>query len=195
MRYSSAFFFKNSLPRRWIVFVDINNLRDRDEPLLIVKEFTEGELNVDNDISVLLRPVHSEFQVSLLGEQIHVKGVLATDVEFTCSRCLKSLRNSIEKKFALDYRPDPMVEERAEFSLTNTDLDIGFYRDQRLDLSALISEQVVLEIPMKPVCHEECKGLCDQCGADLNEGDCDCKPRSVDPRLAVLERLRKRISN
>ena len=117
-------------------------------------------------------------------------------MELTCSRCLKSFERSIEKNFELDYRPDPMVEEEGEeFSLTYSDLDIGFYRDQRLDLSSLISEQVVLEIPMKPVCHEECRGLCDQCGADLNEGDCDCKPHSVDPRLATLERLRKRMSN
>ena len=178
------------------MFVNINELRDRDEPLLIVKDFTEKELDVANDISGLRRPVHSEIQVSLSGEQIHVEGVLGVDVALICSRCLKSFRNSIAKKFALDYRPDPMVEEEGEeFSLTHTDLDIGFYRDQRFDLSALISEQVILEIPMNPVCHEECKGLCDQCGADLNEGDCDCKPRSVDSRLEVLEGLRKRMSN
>ncbi len=177
------------------MFVDIKELEDRDEPLLIVKDFTEEELDVANHVSVLRRSVHSEFQMSLLGEQIHVKGVLGADLELVCCRCLKSFESAIEKNFELDYRPDPMVEEGEEFSLTYTDLDIGFYRDQRLDVSALISEQVVLEVPMKPVCQEECKGLCDQCGADLNKGSCDCQPGSLDPRLAALAELKKRISN
>ena len=163
------------------MFVDINELKDRDEPLLIEKDFTEGELDVANHVSVLRRPVHSEFQISLLGEQIRVEGVLGADLELVCCRCLKSFESAIEKRFELDYRPDPMVEEGEEFSLTYTDLDIGFYRDQQLDVSALISEQVVLEIPMKPVCQEECKGLCDQCGADLNEGGCDCQARESGP--------------
>ena len=177
------------------MFVELNELRDRNEPLLIVKDFTEGELDVANNVRALRRPVHSEFRVSLSGEQIHVEGVLGVDAELTCSRCLKSFRSPIEKEFAVDYQPDPVVKEGEEFSLSYTDLNIGFYRDQRLDLSALISEQVVLEIPMKPVCQEECKGLCDQCGADLNERDCDCKPGSVYPRLAVLVGLKKRIKN
>ena len=173
--------------------VDINELKGRNGLLLIVEDFTEEELGVASHISALQRPVHSELQVSLLGEQIRVEGVLEADVELTCSRCLKTFESSIEKKFELDYRPDPILEEEGEeFSLTYSDLDIGFYRDQQLDVSALISEQVVLEIPMKPVCREECKGLCDQCGADLNEEGCDCQPRSVDPRLAVLAELKKK---
>lgn len=177
------------------MFVDINELRDRDEPLLVVKDFTEGELDVAKDIRGLRRPVHSECQVSLLGEKIHVEGLLGADLELTCVRCLKAFGSSIEREFSVDYQPDPMVREGEEFSLTYSDLDIDFYRDQRLDVSGLISEQVVLAVPMKPVCHEQCKGLCDQCGADLNEGDCDCKPCGVDPRFAVLEGLKKRIIN
>jgi uncharacterized protein len=176
-----------------MVLVDINKLRDRGKPLLIVEDFTVGEIDVADDISRLRRPVHSELQLSLLGEQVHVEGLLGAELELTCSRCLKSFESSIEKKFELDYRPDPMLGEKGdEFSLTYSDLDIGFYRDQQVDVTALISEQVVLEIPMKPVCQEECKGLCDQCGADLNKGDCDCQPRSVDPRLAVLAELKKK---
>ena len=178
------------------MLVDINELRGRDGPLLIVKDFAEGELDVASHVSVLRQAVHSELQVSLLGEEIRVEGFLGADVDLICSRCLNAFESSIEKKFELDYRPDPRVEEEGEeFSLTYTDLDVGFYRGQQLDMNALISEQVVLEIPMKPVCREECKGLCDLCGADLNEGGCDCQPRSVDPRLAVLADVKQRIAS
>jgi len=175
--------------------IDINELKTRDGPLLIEKNFSEGELDMASDISMLRQPVHSQLQLSLVGEQIHVKGVVGANLELTCSRCLKSFERSIEKNFELDYRPDPMVEEEGEeFSLAYTDLDVGFYRDQKLDVSALVAEQVVLEVPMKPVCHGDCKGLCDQCGADLNEKGCDCQPGSLDPRLAVLADLKKKIS-
>ncbi|MEE2823041.1 MAG: DUF177 domain-containing protein [Acidobacteriota bacterium] len=177
-----------------MVFVDINLLRDRDEPLLITQDFAEGELSVASDVSLLKQPVHAELQISLSGEKICVNGVLKAKLEFTCSRCVKSFFRSIKKNVQVVYQPDPVVEgEGEEFSLIYTDLDVGFYHGQQLDVAALISEQVVLEVPMKPVCKEQCGGLCDQCGMDLNEGSCDCQRRSVDPRLVALEELKKRI--
>ncbi|MDA2934517.1 DUF177 domain-containing protein [Acidobacteria bacterium AH-259-D05] len=178
------------------MFVYIYELRDREEPLLIVTDFGERELKVGNEISVLLRPVHTELSLSLSGDQVLVEGQVGADIELTCCRCLKSFEHKIQKGFELVYRPDPMVDEEGEeFRLAYTDLEIGFYRNQQLDVSALISEQIVLEIPMKPVCQKGCKGLCDQCGADLNEGSCDCKSQTVDPRLAALSELKKRMSN
>ena len=178
------------------MLVNINEVRRRDEPFLIVTDFGEGELGVGSHISVLRGPVHSELSVSLLGDQVHVEGNLGADLELTCCRCLKPFAQKIQKGFELDYRPDPMVDEEGdEFSLTYTDLEIGFYRNQQLDVSAVISEQIVLEIPMKAVCQEGCKGLCDQCGADLNESDCGCQPQTVDPRLSPLLEWKKRITS
>ncbi len=176
------------------MFVDINELRERNEPLSIVKDFGEEELTIDNPISALQYPAHSEVQVSLCGERVRVEGELGADLVLTCSRCLKPFARKIQKTFELEYRPDPVVEtEEEDLGLTYTDLDIGFYRDDRLDVRAVISEQIVLEIPMKPVCEEACKGLCQQCGADLNEGPCNCQPRSIDPRLEALLEVKKRM--
>ena len=176
------------------MFVDINELRERHEPLLIVKDFSEEELNIDNSISALQNPAHSEVKVSLWGERVCVEGKVGADLVLTCSRCLKPFARKIQKGFELEYRPDPVVETEGEdMGLTYTDLEVGFYRDDRLDVRAVISEQIVLEIPMKPVCHKACKGLCEQCGADLNEGPCTCQPRSVDPRLEPLLEVKRRM--
>lgn len=176
------------------MFVDINELRERDEPLLIEKDFDEEELKIDNPISALQRPAHSEVKVSLWGERLSVEGKLVADLVLTCSRCLKPFTRKIQKGFELEYRPDPVVETEGEdLGLTYTDLEIGFYRDDRLDLGAVVSEQIVLEIPMKPICQEACKGLCDQCGADLNESSCDCQPRTIDPRFEALLEVKRRM--
>lgn len=176
------------------MLVDINELREREEPLFIVKDFGDQELKVDNHISALQRPVHSEVKVSLWGERVRVEGKLGASLVLTCSRCLKLFDQKIEKGFELEYWPDPVVEtEGEEVGLTYMDLEVGFYRNDRLDVRAVISEQIVLEIPMKPICQEACKGLCDQCGADLNEGDCNCRRQSLDPRFGALLDLKRRM--
>jgi len=176
------------------MFVDINELRERKEPLLIVKDFSEEELKIDNPISALPYPAHSEVQVSLRGERVCVEGKLGADLVLTCARCAKPFARKIQKDFELEYRPDPVVEAEGEdLGLAYTDLEIGFYRDDRLDVRAVISEQIVLEIPMKPICKEACKGLCDQCGADLNGSPCDCQPESVDPRFEALIEVKRRM--
>jgi len=167
-----------------MMFVDLNELREREKPLRIVKEFGDKELKVDNPIGSLRGPVHSEMEVSLWGERVHVEGELGADLVLTCSRCLKFFDRKIQKEFEVEFVPDPVMEtEGEEVVLTYTDLDVG----------AVISEQIVLEIPMQPSWQKACKGLGHQCGADLNEGDCNCQDQTIDPRFEALLDLKKRL--
>ena len=71
------------------------------------------------------------------------------------------------------------------------DLSTAFYEDHVIDLGQLMQEQCYLAVPMKPLCKEDCRGLCPDCGANLNTATCQCQRAWVDPRLAVLEQLRK----
>jgi len=176
------------------MFVDLNELREREKPLLIVKDLSEPELKFENPISALRGPVHSEVEVTLRKARVRVEGELGADVVLTCSRCLKSFDRRIQKEFEVEFVPDPVVEnEGEEVALTYTDLNVGFYRNDELDVTAVISEQIVLEIPMQPICQEACQGLCHQCGADLNEGDCNCQHQTIDPRFEILLDLKRRM--
>ena len=115
------------------MFVDINELRERSEPLLIVKDFSEEELNIGNSISALQHPAHLEVKVSLWGERVCVEGQLGADLDLICSRCLKPFVPKDSEGFELEYRPDPVVETEGEdLGLTYTDLEVGFYRNDRL---------------------------------------------------------------
>lgn len=178
------------------MLLDIEELRERDKPLLLEVDFSEQDLKIQNQVSALNRPVHSTLKVTLRSsDQVQVAGSLRAEVQFTCCRCLKPFPRTLEKGFDLEYWPQRVVSrEGEEWELTYPELVIGFYREQRLDLAAVISEQVLLEIPMKPVCRENCKGLCVQCGADLNERSCGCEPRAIDPRLGALAELKKRMA-
>ena len=178
------------------MLIDINRLQNRDGPLVLEVKLDDGDLNLRSHVMGLEQPVHSELKVALLGDQVLVAGDIRAELQVICSRCLKPFGQKIQKTFELEYRPDPTVEEEGEeFGLAYTDLTIGFYRNHELDVSAMISEQIVFEVPMKPVCKETCKGLCGQCGADLNKGKCSCERQTVDPRLAVLLDFKKMLND
>ena len=83
------------------------------------------------------------------------------------------------------------TEEERE--VEEDDLETSYYRDDQIDLSELMREQFYLALPMKPLCREDCKGLCPQCGTNLNTGTCDCAPAWDDPRLAPLKQLKREL--
>jgi uncharacterized protein len=77
-----------------------------------------------------------------------------------------------------------------ERELQDEDVETSYYRDDQIDLNELMREQFYLALPMKPLCQEDCQGLCAQCGTNLNTGTCECHPEWVDPRLAALKELK-----
>jgi uncharacterized protein len=74
-------------------------------------------------------------------------------------------------------------------------MDVGFYDGVRFDVDAMAVEQIVLTMPMRFVCDELCKGLCPNCGADLNQGPCLCKDEPGDPRMSVLKEFRRKMDD
>src|SRR5207344_1906733 len=92
--------------------------------------------------------------------------------------------------FDLRYQPHTVNAGEGEREIEEDDLTTAFYENDEIDLGHLMHEQFVLSLPMKPLCEEACKGLCPECGTNLNRGTCDCKPVWEDPRLAALRELR-----
>ena len=84
----------------------------------------------------------------------------------------------------------PKRELNAGAELEEEDLDLSFYEGEEIDLSPLVQEQIILALPTRPLCRESCKGLCPQCGVNLNVQTCTCATVVDDPRLEVLRTLR-----
>lgn len=177
------------------MIIDLNDLRERGESLFVEKDWDEQELELQNADSSLQRLVHSAAEITISGDRVSIAGRLEVNLELTCCRCLQHFDKFCQKSFELEYWPDPEVDpDGDEVTLSYQELVIGFYRNNKLDLSAVVCEQILLEIPMKPVCRRVCKGLCDQCGHDLNKGDCKCRRIHPDPRMAPLWELKERLS-
>ncbi len=137
-------------------------------------------------------PLTGSFRISKMGQQILVRGRVASEVHLRCARCLEEFDLPVSEDVDLELRPildlDRSGQER---ELGSDDLDVEFFRGDALDLSHLAAEQVLLGIPMKPLCREDCRGICPLCGADKTVGSCRCEPDS-DPRWNALRDLKEK---
>lgn len=137
------------------------------------------------DVS-LSSPVTAQLSVNKVAAEIVITGRLKTEMELQCSRCLKDFRQGLDIPVNVVYHP---VEDAAgeRHALKDDELDMGFYEGEELDLQELLKEQILLNTQMKPLCNEQCKGICPKCGKDLNTGQCNCSRKEIDPRLEVLK--------
>ncbi|MGH9786608.1 MAG: DUF177 domain-containing protein, partial [Terriglobia bacterium] len=93
--------------------------------------------------------------------------------------------------FDLFYRPIQTISRNEELEIKGEDLDIGFYHGDGLLLQDALREQILLTLPIKNVCRDDCAGLCPQCGQNRNLGPCACPPAPADERWAPLARLKQ----
>lgn len=173
------------------MIIDVQELRERNEPLVLEPTFLPEEIGLRNHLYALRSPVRFQGLVTpIAAYDVRIQGVLSTQLDLTCGRCLKTFQKAIEKSFDLTYVPNEQMKFAEEVQLSYQDMDIGLFSRSKIDLNSVIIEQIVLEIPMKPICSPDCQGLCDQCGADLNLGPCGCAREVTDPRWAGLAVLR-----
>jgi uncharacterized protein len=134
-------------------------------------------------------PVVLAFEVRKDRDRYHMTGAVETALELRCSRCLEAHVLPVRAVFDLRYLPQSANTGEGEREVEDDDLTTAYYRDERIDLGDLVREQLYLALPMKPLCREDCRGLCAECGANLNLTTCGCARRWEDPRLAALRAL------
>jgi uncharacterized protein len=156
------------------------------------RTFQPGEVGQENEAYRVVAPVRLDFDIHKDKDRFRLAGKVETELELPCSRCLEPFRMPVDAEFDLRYHPAAELSSlEADRELPDEDLETSYYRDEQIDLNELLREQFYLALPMKPLCQEECRGLCPQCGTDLNSGDCQCSAAWEDPRLAPLRALTK----
>jgi uncharacterized protein len=138
----------------------------------------------------IVQPVSLAFDVFKDKDQFRLTGHVKTMLELPCSRCLESFQWPVDSSFDLRYQPHAQNTGEGEREVEEDDLSTAFYQNDEIDLGQLMEEQFYLSLPMKPLCTPDCKGLCPQCGKNLNRETCDCKRDWDDPRFAALRELR-----
>ena len=154
------------------------------------RTFQPQDVGEEGDAYEIVAPVELEFEIHKDKDKFRLVGRVRTQLELPCSRCLEPFRFPIDAAFDQRYLPASAAATDAEREVEEDDLETSYYSEDQIDLNELVREQFYLVLPMKPLCTEDCRGLCAQCGTNLNSGTCDCAPSWEDPRLGALKQLK-----
>lgn len=158
--------------------------RDRIDRTLDGRAFDRGD-----DQFRVASAVRLAFDVFRDGTTYRLVGQTGAELELTCSRCLETFRLPVDAPFDLLYLPHAKNTGEGEIEVEDEDLNTAYYRDEEIDLGQLVREQFYLALPMKPLCRDGCRGLCPECGTNLNMAECRCQRAWVNPRLEGLRSL------
>ena len=123
-----------------------------------------------------------EAVAELVGVEIRVRGHLGTVVESACDRCLGAVAIPVERDLDLFYRPMKEIALEEEIEIAEDESEVAFYPEEGIELADVVSEQVILSMPMKVVCRPDCRGLCPACGVNRNLEPCNCSKQTSETR-------------
>ena len=155
------------------------------------RTFRPDEVGDEPGTYRVVAPVELVFEIHKDKDKFRLVGTVTSELELSCSRCLESYRLPVAAPFDLRYLPASAVSSEGEREVDAEDLETSYYENDAIDLNELLREQFYLALPMKPLCRDDCRGLCPQCGTNLNAATCGCAPVWEDPRLAPLKELGK----
>lgn len=162
-----------------------------------------GSATADTDDFRVAEPAHLALDVKKNGNRVAMTGRVTTVLEVACSRCVEPFRVPVDARIDLTFYPatDPLATAKPARTspksdddgdeVKEDDLGVSFYSDDFIDLAQIMREQFYLALPMKPLCADDCKGLCPVCGINRNRETCSCESTWVDPRFDALRKLTK----
>ena len=170
------------------MILDLSRLRGGVDT--IDRRFEASAFDVPPDDFRIGSPVAIQAEVSKDGSKVRLVGRLTGLLELDCGRCLDPFTIPVDTAFDLLFLPASHKAGAGEREVADDDVGVSFYADDHIDLAEVIREQFYLAIPMKPLCREDCKGLCPVCGTNRNREACSCQSEWVDPRLEPLRKIK-----
>jgi len=181
------------------MFIEIRELELH--PLDFEEEFRPGVIDFGPDMRQA-SALHTAGRAQLVDEHrgkhqkikdMRLNGGLTTSFELACARCLEPVVQNVARNFDLLYRPQGADAGPEERSVTATEAEVSYYQGRGLLLEDALREQVLLAVPLKVICREDCKGLCPHCGKNLNAEECCCADPVEDPRWSALKDIRSKL--
>jgi uncharacterized protein len=166
---------------------------------LIPEEGSQVEYTLDGDwyreylpkaggVDFRIHPARVAAGIHKILETVTLDVSVETAMDLDCGRCLESFTLPVQSVFRHTLVP-ARDEDHQKADLADEDISFGYYQEDLIDLDALVYEQILLQVPMKPLCEEACRGLCAHCGVNLNAAPCECRPGAVDIRLEALKKF------
>lgn len=173
--------------------------RFRGETDRIDRRFEPGAFALKDEEFRIVGPVVLAADLRKDARKVRLVGRVTATLECDCSRCLEPFAVPVDSPFDVMFLPAesnvaglPSRGASDEEEVREDDLGVSFYKDETLDLGELMREQFYLALPMKPLCREDCQGLCPVCGINRNRETCSCRSEWVDPRMEALRDLRSK---
>jgi uncharacterized protein len=169
--------------------IEVENLTAKGLPF--AHRYGAEEVELEEEGARLVAEAMVEGSASRKGQEVRLRGEIKTEVELLCDRCLAAARMPLAVEFDTSFIPREVEATKEEnVELQPEDLLLSTYEGDAVDLDELVREQILLALPLRHLCREECKGLCQTCGADLNAADCSCERAEIDPRWSALAGLK-----
>jgi uncharacterized protein len=151
--------------------------------------YNPDELNPVDERVKLTAPATVNGKIRLAGNEVFVNGHVDTRAQVECDRCLKLIELPVNADFELEYITGSEYETSAVAELTEAEMSVAVFDGKAIDVDEIVKEQILLAVPTRMLCREDCKGICPQCGVDRNTGECNCETKEIDPRWAALKDL------
>lgn len=149
--------------------------------------YPPDELTFDEHDLRLLAPVRVDGRIRRQDGEVELRGKLSTSMAIPCGRCLKSVELPIEVEFSERFAPEVAWKNDEQHELQQEDLDLAVFDGEGIELDDLVREEIILAMPGHTLCQEQCRGLCPDCGTDLNTGSCECATKQIDSRWEKLK--------
>lgn len=166
--------------------IDLNSFeREKAIDETLAAEFVDLELanaRVAGPVRLMAQAVKGSAGVGIAGN-------LTGTVEIDCDRCLEPVKRQVDIELDLEFAPKQQLVGEATHELHSDDMKVDALDGSEIDLGEIAREQIVLDLPQQFFCSDDCKGLCEKCGTNLNLKDCDCEDGEIDPRWAALKDL------
>ncbi len=170
------------------MIVDLDNLRK--SSLDLNATLAAEMIDLDSESAQLKSAVKLKGKLTRSIVSVTIEGEINCAIGTECTRCLQEVERELNIPFKTEFVTAENYTAAKEAELQENDLDVTIYEGDKIDLSELAREQILLNIPEQIFCREDCRGLCEKCGANRNLLNCKCIEKEVDPRWAALKNLK-----
>lgn len=167
--------------------IDISELKNNKNAAMEVC----GNIKIDfeDERFEFVTPAEVNFIITNTGESILVEGNVAILIKAVCSRCLENFEYRLDVKIKEEFYSH--IDKTLATILEDTCQEGNLYYNNFLEVDDIIRENLILQLPIKALCKEDCRGLCPKCGKNLNYEKCGCENIDIDPRWEILKKLRE----
>ncbi len=169
--------------------IEVDKLERAGKPF--AHRYAPGELTLDDERAHLIEGAEISGRASRDRDQVRLQGQVKAEVEVACDRCLQSVAVPVGTDFDVTYLPADALASNEATGLQTEEMGFSVYEGEAIDIDELAREQILLALPVRQLCREECRGLCPTCGTDLNAQTCACQTEETDPRWDALKSLKK----